>query len=176
MYIPTAFKVDDREQIHRFMRTHYFATLVAHDEGHPWAVHAPVLLDVGQGEDATLIRHFPVPLISQATAPHDVWGDRCDGWRLVQDDRLSVIHERMPPHVTELRHHHRAARPFFVVLSGSATMEHGDECVELRSGEGLEIVPGMLHRIRDASERDIEFLVVSAPRRGIVCLREAREQ
>ncbi len=58
MYIPTAFKVDDREQIHRFMRTHYFATLVAHNEGHPWAVHVPVLLDAGQGEYGTLIGHF----------------------------------------------------------------------------------------------------------------------
>jgi len=34
-------------------------------------------------------------MISKATAPHYVWGDRCDGWRLVQSDGLSVIHERI---------------------------------------------------------------------------------
>jgi len=102
-------------------------------------------------------------LISKATAPHYIWGDRCDGWRLVQAGGLSVIHERMPPHTAEVRHHHRAARQFFFILSGIATMEHGDECVELRSGDGVEIAPGMPHRIRNESERDIEFLVVSAP-------------
>jgi mannose-6-phosphate isomerase-like protein (cupin superfamily) len=102
-------------------------------------------------------------LISKATASHYTWGDRCDGWHLVRSDGLSVIHERMPPHAAEVRHHHRAARQFFFVLSGIATMEHGDERVELRSGEGAEIAPGVSHRIRNESERDIEFLVVSAP-------------
>jgi len=102
-------------------------------------------------------------MISKAAAPHYTWGDRCDGWRLVQSAGLSVIHERMPPHAAEVRHHHRAAHQFFFVLSGVATMEHGDERVALRSGEGVEIAPGVSHRIRNESEHDVEFLVVSAP-------------
>ncbi len=102
-------------------------------------------------------------MISKATAPHYVWGDRCDGWPLVQSDGLSVIQERMPPHAAEVRHHHHAARQFFYVLSGVATMEHGEERVALRGGEGVEIAPGVSHRIRNESERDIEFLVVSTP-------------
>jgi len=102
-------------------------------------------------------------MISKATAPHYVWGDHCDGWRLAQAGGLSVIHERMPPHTAEVRHHHRVARQFFFVLSGVATMEHGDERVALRGGEGVEIAPGVSHRIRNESEWDVEFLVVSAP-------------
>ncbi len=102
-------------------------------------------------------------MISKATAPHYVWGDRCDGWRLVQSDGLSVIHERMPSRTTEVRHYHRAARQFFFIVSGAAVMERGDERVVLRSGEGVEIPPGVSHRIRNESEQDVEFLVVSAP-------------
>jgi len=102
-------------------------------------------------------------MISKTTAPHYVWGDRCDGWRLVQSDSLSVIHERMPPHAAEVRHHHRVARQFFFIVSGVATMEYGDERVVVRSGEGVEIPPGVSHRIRNESERDVEFLVVSSP-------------
>ncbi len=102
-------------------------------------------------------------MISKATAPHYMWGDGCDGWRLVQSDGLSVIHERMPSRTTEVRHYHRAARQFFFIVSGAAVMERGDERVALRSGEGVEILPGVSHRIRNESEQDVEFLVVSAP-------------
>jgi len=58
MYISKAFKVDDREQIHRFMRTYYFATLITQDEGVPWGTHIPILLDAEQGEHGTLVGHF----------------------------------------------------------------------------------------------------------------------
>jgi hypothetical protein len=36
--------------------------------------------------------------ISKHNAEHYIWGDNCDGWRLVKIPDLSVIHERMPPH------------------------------------------------------------------------------
>ncbi len=35
--------------------------------------------------------------ISKETAAHYVWGDHCDGWRLVNGQDLSIIHEKMPP-------------------------------------------------------------------------------
>lgn len=58
MYIPKAFRVDDREQIHRFMHTYYFATLITQNDGTPWGTHVPILLDAGQGEYGTLVGHF----------------------------------------------------------------------------------------------------------------------
>ncbi|GLI08987.1 hypothetical protein YDYSG_50190 [Paenibacillus tyrfis] len=51
--------------------------------------------------------------ISKANAPHYNWGDQCDGWHLVRQPELSVIHERMPPHTAEVRHYHKQARQLF---------------------------------------------------------------
>jgi transcriptional regulator len=58
MYIYEAFKVDDRDQLHRFMQAYPFATLITQEYGVPWATHLPILLDAGMGPYGTLIGHF----------------------------------------------------------------------------------------------------------------------
>jgi len=32
--------------------------------------------------------------ISKQCAEHYIWGDQCDGWHLVKNNDLSIIHER----------------------------------------------------------------------------------
>ena len=44
MYIPHAFRNDDPETLHAFMRRYSFATLVT-GGGEPFATHLPLLLD-----------------------------------------------------------------------------------------------------------------------------------
>jgi mannose-6-phosphate isomerase-like protein (cupin superfamily) len=61
--------------------------------------------------------------ISRENARHYVWGENCDGWRLLQSASLSVIEEHMPPGASEVRHFHRRAQQFFFILSGEAMME-----------------------------------------------------
>ena len=86
-------------------------------------------------------------MISKDKAEHHVWGEGCDGWHLVKSSGLSVIHERMPPGASEVRHFHRAARQFFFVLSGTATLEVGERMEVLRAHEGIEVPPGIPHWI-----------------------------
>lgn len=58
-------------------------------------------------------------MISRQTAEHFTWREVCDGWYLVnQPDRLTVLHERMPPGSSEVRHLHRQAYQFFFILAG----------------------------------------------------------
>jgi mannose-6-phosphate isomerase-like protein (cupin superfamily) len=102
-------------------------------------------------------------MISKDTAEHYTWGAGCDGWRLVDRAELSVIHERMPPGAAEVRHHHQAARQFFFVLSGTATMEVDGARHSLCAQQGIEIAPGAPHQIRNDSGADVEFLVISQP-------------
>jgi mannose-6-phosphate isomerase-like protein (cupin superfamily) len=102
-------------------------------------------------------------MISKDTAEHYVWGAGCDGWRLVDQTGLSVIHERMPPGTAEARHYHQAARQFFFVLAGSATIEVGGERHMLNVQQGIEIAPGTPHQITNDSDADVEFLVISQP-------------
>jgi mannose-6-phosphate isomerase-like protein (cupin superfamily) len=102
-------------------------------------------------------------LISIDTAHHYTWGQDADGWHLVQTAELSVIQERMPPGTAEVRHSHRHARQFFFILAGQATFELGGQLVLLQARQGIEVAPGIAHQIRNNSQQDLEFLVVSQP-------------
>ena len=101
--------------------------------------------------------------ISKETAEHYVWGNQCDGWRLLDRPDLAVTQERMPAGMHELCHLHQKARQFFFVLKGTATMECAGRRVTLSANEGVEIPPNMLHQIFNESQADVEFLVVSEP-------------
>jgi mannose-6-phosphate isomerase-like protein (cupin superfamily) len=101
--------------------------------------------------------------ISKNNAEHYIWGNVCDGWHLVKTDELSIIHEKMPPKTSEVRHYHQKAKQFFFVLSGQATMEVKEEVYILNDQEGIEILPGIPHQMMNNSDCEIEFIVVSTP-------------
>jgi len=102
-------------------------------------------------------------VISKANAEHYLWGQQCDGWHLVKSEALSVIHERMPPGTSEVRHYHEHSRQFFFVLEGTAELEVAGQSQRLNAQEGIEIPPGVPHQIKNTSDQDVEFLVVSQP-------------
>lgn len=101
--------------------------------------------------------------ISKADAEHYTWGQGCDGWYLVKNDQVTIIEERMPPGTAETLHKHTKARQFFFVLAGRAVMEHGGVVTSLTPGTGLEVPPGVPHRILNRSDIDLEILVTSLP-------------
>ncbi len=101
--------------------------------------------------------------ISRASAEHYTWGEQCEGWHLVKDDRLSVIEEQMPAGASEVRHYHVSSQQFFFVLSGEAVMEVDGCEMRLAVCEGLRILAGVPHRIRNDSRDPVRFLVISQP-------------
>ncbi len=101
--------------------------------------------------------------ISKNVAEHYIWGEVCDGWHLVKQPELSVIHERMPAGSAEVRHYHERSRQFFFVLSGVLTMERDGTTETLQPHDGLEISPGVPHQARNEHADDVEFLVISHP-------------
>jgi mannose-6-phosphate isomerase-like protein (cupin superfamily) len=105
----------------------------------------------------------PQLAISKANADHYAWGQGCDGWYLVKNDQMTIIHERMPPGTAETLHQHAKARQFFFILAGVAVMEHGGVVTTVSQGAGLEVPPGVPHRILNEHETDLEFLVTSVP-------------
>ncbi len=102
-------------------------------------------------------------MISKADAEHYIWGESCDGWHLVKQPSLSVIHERMPAGTSEVRHYHQQARQFFFVLVGEASLEVDGKVETLHPHQGVEVPPGVPHQMRNQSASDIEFLVISQP-------------
>jgi mannose-6-phosphate isomerase-like protein (cupin superfamily) len=101
--------------------------------------------------------------VSRASAEHYTWGDRCDGWHLVKDEKLSVIEEQMPAGAGEVLHYHGRAQQFFFVLAGEAVMEVDGCEIRLAAREGLRILPGVPHQIRNKSREPVHFLVISQP-------------
>ncbi|EMC4267742.1 cupin domain-containing protein [Cronobacter sakazakii] len=101
--------------------------------------------------------------ISKANAEHYLWGGDCDGWHLVKNQNLSVIHELMPVGRAEQRHYHEQSRQCFFVLSGELTMALNGEHVTLTAGEAIEIPPLAPHQARNDGQETVEFLVISQP-------------
>ena len=104
-----------------------------------------------------------ISAISKATAEHYPWGNGCDGWHLVKNPQLSVIQERMPVGTGEVRHFHHHAQQFFYVLAGRAVMEVDSRTIVLSAGEGTWIPAGTLHQMRNDSDAEVHFLVISQP-------------
>lgn len=108
--------------------------------------------------------HSPEPQIcNRANAAHYLWGQQCEGWRLLDRLDLSVIQERMPPNTFEERHYHQRSRQLFFVLQGCLTMEVGGVSYELGVGDSLEVAPQSPHQVRNVSPAEAHFLVISSP-------------
>ena len=91
------------------------------------------------------------------------WGAASEGWHLLDRPELSVIQERVPPGDRERRHFHSEARQFFYILQGQAVLEVERSRLELKAGQGLEVLPGVPHQFMNESPDAVTFLVVSCP-------------
>ncbi len=58
MYIPKAFREDDINTLHAFIREYSFAALITQQDGVPFASHLPFLLDADRGPYGTLLAHM----------------------------------------------------------------------------------------------------------------------
>ncbi len=91
------------------------------------------------------------------------WGQGCLTWELLARPDMVVFHERMPPGTAELAHHHAVARQFFFVLTGSLVITIDGTEHRLARHEGLEVPPGAVHKVRNASHGETEFLAIAHP-------------
>lgn len=96
-------------------------------------------------------------------ANHYVWGDKCDGWRLVERERLSLREERIPPGGAEVAHFHKVAHQVFYVLSGEMTIRTPERTLLARPGEAVEIPPGVAHLVENRGDADLRILLYSSP-------------
>lgn len=101
--------------------------------------------------------------VSVENAEHYIWGETCEGWHLLKTPGLSVIEERVPPGGSEIMHYHERSHQFFYILSGTATMETGEEVMDIAPRRGVSIPPGMTHRLSNRGGEDLIFLVISSP-------------
>jgi len=104
------------------------------------------------------------PVVSKYNAlTHYKWGANCDGWNFVDEETLSIKQERMPAGTSEAMHYHEHAQQFFFILKGTATFEIEQTFSKVHAGEGLHIKAGARHRIMNAGDGDLEFILCSQP-------------
>ena len=97
-------------------------------------------------------------------AEHYVWGEKCEGWHLLKSDSLSVIQEKMPAGTFENKHYHNKSQQLFFILNGIATFEIESKEYLVGENESVHIKPGIAHKIKNNSNKDLNFLVISEPK------------
>lgn len=101
--------------------------------------------------------------VNRSNAEHYRWGVDCDAWHLLKCEDFTVIEELIPPGAAEVMHYHKKSQQFFFVLSGEALMKVDGDTVMLPAGNGLRILPGTRHQIRNPSSSPMRLLVISQP-------------
>jgi len=101
--------------------------------------------------------------ITKESSEEYSWGKKCKGWHLVKNNSLGIIQELMPPNTEEVKHKHTSAQQFFFVLKGEATFNIVETELVILAGEGIHIEKGVIHKIMNKSNVDLEFLVISEP-------------
>ena len=94
---------------------------------------------------------------------HYKWGKDCDGWNLVDEESFSVKQEKMLPGTSEQIHYHHKAQQFFYILKGIAEIEVDGQLFRVNMNEGIHIKPGIVHRIFNSGNEDLEFILCSTP-------------
>lgn len=102
-------------------------------------------------------------ILSKQNTKHYFWGEKCSGWHFVQSQDLHIIEELMPPNTSETKHYHNIAQQFFYILKGVATFEIEAETYEIKEREGVHILPNIRHQIKNITNQNLEFLVISQP-------------
>jgi mannose-6-phosphate isomerase-like protein (cupin superfamily) len=100
---------------------------------------------------------------SKKNSEHYFWGEKCEGWRMLDLPEFNVTREMIPTGKGEKLHLHKNARQFFYIISGSGDFEIGDEKIKVNQDEGIEIEPGKKHCISNNRNEPLEFIVISAP-------------
>lgn len=94
---------------------------------------------------------------------HYNWGKKCSGWHFVKSQHLHIIEELMPPNTAEIKHYHNFSEQFFYILKGVATFDIEGEIYEIEARQGVHILPKVKHQIKNLTNENLEFIVVSQP-------------
>src|SRR3978361_1686727 len=94
-------------------------------------------------------------VINKEMAPHYLWGGNCDSWEMVENARLSVKQESMPPSTKENWHYHSTAQQFFFVLKGVAVFYVDDERHLMKPREGILVHPKQKHFIANETAEEL---------------------
>lgn len=109
---------------------------------------------------------------SWLTVSRDEWAPGHFIWPLMEREELSVRVEAVPEGGGFDPHSHSHSHQFVFVLEGTALVEVEGETIQLTMHEGVELAPGEEHRVENAGEGSLLYLIISAPRAAPALERE----
>lgn len=101
--------------------------------------------------------------VSKQNAEHYAWGGKCDGWHLVKNKDVSIIHESMPSYERGKALSHESASIFLCAKKEQFALEVDGTIYDVKAHEGVEVLPSIPHQMMNRWSEEIEFLVISQP-------------
>ncbi|MEM9548128.1 MAG: cupin domain-containing protein [Bacteroidota bacterium] len=102
-------------------------------------------------------------IVSRNRCESYIWDTGCFGWSYLNQNKISIIREKMKPNTSESIHYHNISQQFFYIISGQATFILGGQEFKLMPDEGIQILPKQTHCIQNKNLEDLHFLVISTP-------------
>jgi mannose-6-phosphate isomerase-like protein (cupin superfamily) len=98
----------------------------------------------------------------------DVMGDYPGEMRFLKDvldtEQVSVTYRRMPPETGgkgSYGHSHKTQEEVYLVLSGTLQFKVGDEVFDVGAGHAVRMAPQAVRSVWNASDSDVELIMVS---------------
>jgi|GEM_PF-113972 len=91
------------------------------------------------------------------------WGDKSNGWYFLESPHLHIIEALMLPNAAETKYYHNTSEQFFYIIKGIATFEIGNEIHKIQAREAIYILPEVKHQIKNLTNKNLEFIVISQP-------------
>lgn len=101
--------------------------------------------------------------INIENAPNYFWGNECKSYLLTDSENLSVKLETMSANTSEQLHFHSKSTQVFFIIQGIAVLEIDSLKYELKPNDSITIFPNQKHYIKNETQFEIKFLVISQP-------------
>ncbi|MFQ5722002.1 MAG: cupin domain-containing protein [Candidatus Aminicenantales bacterium] len=100
---------------------------------------------------------------SKSNSPRVEWAPKHFSWALCDYQKMSIKVEEIPPGGKSDVHLHQSACQFFFILEGKAEFRKEDSNYNLGQYEGIEVLSGEKHQIKNRGKNNLLFLLISYP-------------
>jgi len=87
------------------------------------------------------------------------FGKNCRGWYLLESKGFNIKLEEISFGSSTSMHYHKGMTQFFFVNKGTLSIETENKLYTLRAGEGIELAGNLKHRVHNANENVVEYIV-----------------
>jgi len=100
---------------------------------------------------------------SKSNSSRVEWAPKHFSWSLCDHQKMSIKVEEIPPGGKSDIHLHQSFCQFFFILEGKADFRKEDSTYHLDKYEGIEVISGEKHQIKNPGKDKLMFLLINYP-------------